>query len=86
MARGMARSVTGAPSGFLEITKRQERPASFTIWSPRNCERREARVGGGGWRRGELGGDEQEGGRERGREIDGGEGEEGNKGGQAQAS
>ena len=41
MARGMARSVTGAPSGFLEMTKRQERPASFTIWSPRNCRRRE---------------------------------------------
>ena len=43
MARGMARSVTGAPSGFLEMTKRQERPASFTIWSPRNCKRREVR-------------------------------------------
>ena len=37
MARGMARSVTGAPSGFLEMMNRQERPASFTIWSPRNC-------------------------------------------------
>ena len=46
MARGMARSVTGAPSGFREMTKRQERPASFTIWSPRNCEREERREGG----------------------------------------
>ena len=36
MARGMALSVTGAPSGFLEMMKRHERPASFTIWSPRN--------------------------------------------------
>ena len=64
MARGMARSVTGAPSGFLEITKRQESPASFTIWSPRNCERRE-----GGEERGRKGEREErrEGGKERGR-------------------
>ena len=64
MARGMARSVTGAPSGFLEITKRQERPASFTIWSPRNCERRK-----GGEERGRKGEREErrEGGKERGR-------------------
>ena len=69
MARGMARSVTGAPSGFLEITKRQESPASFTIWSPRNCERRE-----GGEERGRRGGREERrgGGEEREREKEGG--------------
>jgi hypothetical protein len=31
MANGMARSVTGAPSGFFEMTKRQERPAISII-------------------------------------------------------
>lgn len=41
IARGMALSVTGAPSGFLEMMNRQERPASFTIWSPRNWDWRD---------------------------------------------
>uniref|UniRef100_A0A1I8IEK4 Paramyosin n=1 Tax=Macrostomum lignano TaxID=282301 RepID=A0A1I8IEK4_9PLAT len=36
IANGTARSVTGAPSGRLEMTKRQARPASLTICSPRN--------------------------------------------------
>ena len=29
-------SVTGDPSGLREMTNLQARPASFTIWSPRN--------------------------------------------------
>ena len=36
MASGMALSVTGAPSGFLEMTNLQANPLSFTIWSPKN--------------------------------------------------
>ncbi len=36
IASGMALSVTGAPSGFLEMMNLQDRPASLTIWSPRN--------------------------------------------------
>jgi hypothetical protein len=52
MATGMARSVTGAPSGFLEmmnyfeermanhIETWQARPLSFTMSSPKNSARR----------------------------------------------
>ena len=36
MAMGMALSVTGAPSGFLEMMNLQVMPASLTIWSPTN--------------------------------------------------
>ena len=34
MAMGMALSVTGAPSGFLEMMNLQVMPASLAIWSP----------------------------------------------------
>jgi len=44
MANGMARSVTGAPSGFFEMTNRQDKPKvkcyvwiitnTFTSWPP----------------------------------------------------
>lgn len=37
IASGIALSVTGEPSGLRAIMNRQLRPASFTIWSPRNC-------------------------------------------------
>jgi hypothetical protein len=33
-------SVTGAPSGFFDMINLQARPASFTIWSPRNSAKR----------------------------------------------
>lgn len=32
MASGIARSVTGDPSGFFEMMYLQARPASFTYW------------------------------------------------------
>ena len=59
MANGIARSVTGAPSGLREMMNLHANPASLTIWSPRNWKGR----GGGG--RGSRRGGERE--REKGR-------------------
>lgn len=40
MASGIARSVTGEPSGFFDMMYLHAKPASFTIWSPKNSARR----------------------------------------------